>query len=119
MSSRPTEPRRAPQSPACSNPLPFPRRLEYLGDAVLDFLVTRRIFHDSVLRNPGELSDLRSALVNNCTFAGVIVRSRLHRFLRHAEPRLFRLLPQFESVQERREHCIRSIEVSSAWSASS
>ena len=39
------------------------QRLEFLGDAVLDFLITRHLFdHPSRRFTPGELTDLRAAL---------------------------------------------------------
>uniref|UniRef100_V5GZ09 Endoribonuclease n=1 Tax=Anoplophora glabripennis TaxID=217634 RepID=V5GZ09_ANOGL len=43
-------------------------KLEFLGDAILDFLITCYIYESCGSLNPGELTDLRSALVNNNTF---------------------------------------------------
>ena len=45
------------------------QRLEFLGDAVLDYLITRHLFEDERQHSPGTLTDLRSALVNNTIFA--------------------------------------------------
>lgn len=56
-------------------------KLEFLGDAVLDFLITCYIYESCGKLNPGELTDLRSALVNNNTFASLVVRNGLHKFL--------------------------------------
>lgn len=56
-------------------------KLEFLGDAVLDFLITCHIFISNSRLSPGELTDLRSALVNNNTFASLVVRNGLHKFL--------------------------------------
>lgn len=56
-------------------------RLEFLGDAILDFLLTCYIYENSTTLNPGELTDLRSALVNNNTFASLVVRYNLHKYL--------------------------------------
>lgn len=56
-------------------------KLEFLGDAVLDFLVTCYIYESCGKLDPGQLTDLRSALVNNNTFASLIVRNGLHKFL--------------------------------------
>lgn len=51
------------------------QRLEFLGDAVLDFLITRHLFnHPSRRFTPGELTDLRAALVNNNIFAALAVK---------------------------------------------
>lgn len=59
------------------------QRLEFLGDAVLDFLITRHFYRNSEVlkRDPGLLTDLRSAAVNNECFARVAVRHNLHVYL--------------------------------------
>lgn len=54
-------------------------RLEFLGDAILDFLITSYIFESCGNLKPGELTDLRSALVNNVTFASYVVKLGLHK----------------------------------------
>lgn len=56
-------------------------RLEFLGDAILDFLITCYIYESCGKLDPGELTDLRSALVNNNTFASLVVRNGLHKHL--------------------------------------
>lgn len=56
-------------------------KLEFLGDAVLDFLVTCFIFEKCDDLSPGDLTDLRSALVNNNTFASFVVRLGLHKYM--------------------------------------
>ncbi|XP_003377020.1 putative ribosomal protein S7e [Trichinella spiralis] len=40
-------------------------RLEFLGDAILDYLISRHLYSSKRIRSPGLLSDLRAALVNN------------------------------------------------------
>ena len=61
------------------------QRLEFLGDAVLDFLITKHFYVNStnIKQDPGLLSDLRSAAVNNECFARVAVRHNLHLYLLH------------------------------------
>lgn len=56
-------------------------QLEFLGDAVLDFLITSYIIEQCPTMDPGRLTDLRSSLVNNVTLACVIVRNKIHKFL--------------------------------------
>lgn len=56
-------------------------KLEFLGDAVLDCLITFHIYEANSTLTPGDLTDLRSALVNNNTFASLVVRNGLHKFL--------------------------------------
>ncbi|KAG7298937.1 hypothetical protein JYU34_017404 [Plutella xylostella] len=56
-------------------------RLEFLGDAVLDLLITAHCFEHCRTLRPGELTDLRSALVNNVTFAAYVVKLGLHKYI--------------------------------------
>ncbi|CAL4972547.1 unnamed protein product [Urochloa decumbens] len=60
------------------------QRLEFLGDAVLDILLTRHLFLSHKDTDEGELTDLRSASVNNENFAQVAVKHNLHCFLQHS-----------------------------------
>lgn len=62
------------------------QRLEFLGDAVLDYLITRHLYEDARMHSPGALTDLRSALVNNTIFASLAVRHGFHRYFRHLSP---------------------------------
>ena len=64
------------------------QRLEFLGDAVLDYLVTCHIYKRFPDYSPGQISCMRSALVNNISFAELTVQLRLHSFLLHASPSL-------------------------------
>ena len=41
------------------------QRLEFLGDSVLDFLITRSLYEENSASKPGELTDRRSVVVNN------------------------------------------------------
>ncbi|OMO86445.1 hypothetical protein COLO4_21161 [Corchorus olitorius] len=57
------------------------QRLEFLGDSVLDLLITQYLYHHHTDIDQGELTDLRSASVNNENFAQVVVRHDLHKHL--------------------------------------
>ncbi|KAJ4709652.1 Dicer-like protein [Melia azedarach] len=57
------------------------QRLEFLGDAVLDYLITSYLYSVYPNLKPGQLTDLRSALVNNQAFANVAVNRSFHKFL--------------------------------------
>ncbi|PHU09303.1 Endoribonuclease Dicer -like protein 3 [Capsicum chinense] len=59
------------------------QRLEFLGDAVLDILITWYLYQKHKDIDPGELTDLRAASVNNDNFAYAAVRSDLHVHLQH------------------------------------
>ncbi|XP_046601014.1 endoribonuclease Dicer isoform X4 [Neodiprion lecontei] len=81
-------------------------RLEFLGDAILDFLITAYIFENFDNLSPGQLTDLRSALVNNIIFACLAVRYGLHTYLLAYSPLLIDMVDKFVAFQEQREHAI-------------
>ncbi|KAI3983849.1 hypothetical protein MKX01_011557 [Papaver californicum] len=64
------------------------QRLEFVGDAVLDHLITRHLFFTYTDLPPGRLTDLRAAAVNNENFARVVVKHKLHLHLRHGSSAL-------------------------------
>ncbi|XP_018328603.1 endoribonuclease Dcr-1 isoform X2 [Agrilus planipennis] len=82
------------------------QRLEFLGDAVLDYLITRHLYEDSRMHSPGALTDLRSALVNNTIFASLAVRHGFHRFFRHLSPGLHEVIERFVRIQEESGHAL-------------
>ncbi|XP_002982062.2 endoribonuclease Dicer homolog 2 [Selaginella moellendorffii] len=59
------------------------QRLEYLGDAVLDYLIVLHLYASYPSLQPGLLNDLKVATVNNVWFAFVAVRHNFHKYLRH------------------------------------
>ena len=82
------------------------QRLEFLGDAVLDYLITRHLYEDSRMHSPGALTDLRSALVNNTIFASLAVRNGFHRYFRHMSPGLHEVIERFIHLQEESGHML-------------
>ncbi|XP_038213849.1 endoribonuclease Dicer isoform X2 [Zerene cesonia] len=83
-------------------------RLEFLGDAILDFLITSYIYENCGDLKPGELTDLRSALVNNVTFASYVVKLGLHKFLcSNINPVLDNAILTFAEHQEQRDYEIQ------------
>jgi endoribonuclease Dicer len=82
------------------------QRLEFLGDAVLDYLITRHLYEDRRLHSPGALTDLRSALVNNTIFASLAVRHGFHKYFRHLSPALNEVIDRFVRIQHQNGHCI-------------
>ncbi|KAK3907436.1 Endoribonuclease Dicer [Frankliniella fusca] len=81
-------------------------RLEFVGDAVLDFLITAHIYENCGRLTPGELTDLRSALVNNITFACISVRYQFYKFLNAGSIALLGAIDRFAKFQEDRKHVI-------------
>ncbi|KAK9499033.1 hypothetical protein O3M35_003549 [Rhynocoris fuscipes] len=82
------------------------QRLEFLGDAVLDYLITRHLYEDKRAHSPGALTDLRSALVNNTIFASLAVKHGFHKYFRHLSPGLGEVVQRFVTIQEENSHAI-------------
>lgn len=82
------------------------QQLEFLGDAVLDFLVSSYIYEQCPRMDPGKLTDLRSALVNNVTLACVVVREKIHKFLLAENLLLTETIKRFATYQENNQHRI-------------
>jgi endoribonuclease Dicer len=55
---------------------------------------------------PGALTDLRSALVNNTTFAVLAERYEFHRYFKHLSPSLNQIMDKFIKAQEENGHSI-------------
>nr|XP_034838755.1 endoribonuclease Dcr-1 [Maniola hyperantus] len=82
------------------------QRLEFLGDAILDYLITRHLYEDPRRHSPGALTDLRSALVNNTIFATLAARHGFHKYFRHMSPGLNDVLTKYVKIQEENGHSI-------------
>lgn len=82
------------------------QRLEFLGDAVLDYLITRHLYEDPQKHSPGALTDLRSALVNNTIFASLAVRFGFHKYFKHFSPGLQMVIDRFVRIQTELGHKI-------------
>ncbi|KAJ3082173.1 hypothetical protein HDU99_003427, partial [Rhizoclosmatium hyalinum] len=68
--------------------LPSYEALEFLGDAVLDWIVMQYLFHTYSTLSPDKLTDLRQAAVNNESFCRLAVSIGLQGHLRHSVPSL-------------------------------
>ncbi|CAF2107810.1 unnamed protein product [Rotaria magnacalcarata] len=75
-------------------------RLEFLGDAVLDFLVTRHIFITDTKITPGRVTDIRQDLSNNGRLAYILVAYRLHTKILHNSPDLFGKIQMYAGDNE-------------------
>ncbi|CAL4933981.1 unnamed protein product [Urochloa decumbens] len=71
------------------------QRLEFLGDSVLDLLITRHLYASHTDIDPGELTDLRSALVSNENFAQSVVRNNIHNHLQHGSGILLEQITEY------------------------
>ena len=76
------------------------QRLEFIGDAVLDLLVTQFLFNDEKEHSPGELTDLRQALVNNNFFAYLSTKHNFHKFISYESKNMFGELDNYLKIQK-------------------
>ncbi|KAG5545609.1 hypothetical protein RHGRI_017935 [Rhododendron griersonianum] len=63
-------------------------RLEYVGDSVLNLLISREDYFAYPDLQPGKLTRLRAANVDTEKLARVAVKHNLHKYLRHEKPLL-------------------------------
>ncbi|KAF5749551.1 hypothetical protein HS088_TW04G01520 [Tripterygium wilfordii] len=77
------------------------QRLEFLGDAVLDYLMTSYLFSVYPNLKPGQLTDLRSVSVNNKAFASVAVDLCFQKFLISDSPALSDAIKKYEEFAKR------------------
>ncbi|MCD7450057.1 hypothetical protein HAX54_003113 [Datura stramonium] len=70
-------------------------RLEYVGDSVLNLMITKQQFSKYPNLPPGLLSPLRAANVDTEKLARVAVKHSFHKYLRHGRPILTRRIQSF------------------------
>ena len=80
------------------------QQLEFYGDSVLNFLVTSYIYERCPSMTPGQLTDLRSALVNNVTLACLCVRYNLHPYILSQNAALSEAIGHFVDFQQKNHH---------------
>ena len=79
------------------------QKMEFVGDAILDYLVTLYLYEHFPNLNHGDVTDFRSGLVNNFTLAFLAVKKNLHQSLRHMSPPLLDVIGQFLKFLEEQE----------------
>ncbi|CAO3629586.1 unnamed protein product [Mucor hiemalis] len=89
------------------------QRLEFLGDAVLDYCVTNYLFQTYSLAPPGILHDLRKSSVNNEILSVLCIQLRLSGHIRHMSDRLVGAMKDFEL--ECKEAQRRGVDVGEYW----
>ncbi|KAJ3708060.1 hypothetical protein LUZ61_011765 [Rhynchospora tenuis] len=57
------------------------QRLEFLGDAVLEYIITSYLYSAYPALKPGQITDLRSIAINNTSLAHMAVKRALHKHL--------------------------------------
>ena len=76
------------------------QRLEYLGDAVLDFLVTKYLFEQHRELSPGKMTLMRQAAVCNETFSFLAVKYHFKKLIKQSSPELFAKMNQYQRALE-------------------
>ncbi|XP_020248629.1 endoribonuclease Dicer homolog 3a [Asparagus officinalis] len=80
------------------------QRLEFLGDAALDLVITWHLFQTYKDIDPGELTDLRSASISNESFARCAIRHKLQQHLQHSSGLLSEQITEYAMrLEEARE----------------
>lgn len=78
--------------------VPCYQRLEFLGDAVLDFCVTQYLFEKYHTAPPGILHDLRKSSVNNDILSVLCIQLELHVHIRHFSTNFPLAVEQFQEL---------------------
>ncbi|KAI0939123.1 hypothetical protein AcV5_000626 [Taiwanofungus camphoratus] len=63
-------------------------RLEFIGDAILDFFVVRHAFDRYPHLSPGGITLIKQAMVSNSALAALCVSCGLHEHIQHVAPEL-------------------------------
>lgn len=71
------------------------QRLEFLGDAVLDYLITVHMYEEYPNISPKLLTDLRSASVNNDCYAHAAFKAGLNKHILHMSSELHKQMTMY------------------------
>lgn len=94
---------------------PCYQRLEFLGDAILEFLVTQHLYFRHAKLSPGDLTDIRQALLNNNIFATISVKYKYNKYLKQMSPMWFKTIKDFitkvedETEERGQDHVSRTL----------
>ncbi|KAB7502303.1 putative aarF domain-containing protein kinase 1 [Armadillidium nasatum] len=80
------------------------QRLEFLGDSILDYLITGYLFSKNQSYTPGQLTDLKSHYVKNETLARIAVQFNFHKYMFHMAPKLDNTIQKFIHMLEQGEY---------------
>lgn len=69
-------------------------------------MITTYIIEHCYQKTPGEITDIRSSLVNNITFASLSARIGLHRFILAKSVQMTEAIDRFYEHQQKNNHKI-------------
>ncbi|KAJ2251460.1 Dicer-like protein 1, partial [Coemansia sp. RSA 455] len=85
------------------------QRLEFLGDAVLDYFITRRYYDYQPDLRPHRITLVKHVACSNDLFALIVVCNSLHKFVRHSSPVLASSVRDYEfRLAQARKTWVRS-----------
>ncbi|KAJ2708321.1 Dicer-like protein 1, partial [Coemansia spiralis] len=73
------------------------QRLEFLGDAVLDYFITERYYNFQPALTPHRITLVKHIAASNDLFAVILVCNGLHRHIRHSSPMIRDVVRDYES----------------------
>ncbi|RLM75497.1 hypothetical protein C2845_PM15G13970 [Panicum miliaceum] len=73
------------------------QRMEFLGDAVLEYLMTSYLYSAYPDLKPGQITDLKSLAVKNTSFAHVAIKKSIHKYLIKDSKYLMAAVNKFEN----------------------
>eukprot|EP00158_Paraphelidium_tribonemae_P006877 Partr_v1_DN28013_c1_g1_i1_m57606 putative Dicer-like endonuclease involved in cleaving double- stranded RNA in the RNA interference (RNAi) pathway. Produces 21 to 25 bp dsRNAs (siRNAs) which target the selective destruction of homologous RNAs leading to sequence-specific suppression of gene expression, called post-transcriptional gene silencing (PTGS). Part of a broad host defense response against viral infection and transposons len=79
---------------------PSYQRLEFLGDALLDFIIARYLYIKYPNSKPSQLSDMKQNAVNNSSFARISIDFNLVPHIMHSSNVLMKQLSEYMSWYE-------------------
>lgn len=82
------------------------QRLEFIGDAILNYLVTLSLYEDPLEHSYNTLEELKSALISNSLFTSLAVRYDFHKYFRHLTPGLNKVIDRFVKVRKSKRYNI-------------
>ncbi|KAI9249991.1 dicer-2 protein [Sporodiniella umbellata] len=88
---------------------PCYQRLEFLGDAILDFLVIRYLYTTYPQAEPGEITTLKDSCVNNHVLGIICLNQGLHKHIIHYSGKLIRSIEFLENEVRELKACGRDV----------
>ncbi|CAI2738648.1 unnamed protein product, partial [Dicrocoelium dendriticum] len=86
--------------------------LEFLGDAVLGYIITVYLYRTHVDFDPGRLTESRANIVSNNSLACAVVEHKIHRFIYHSQPSFDAAVSYLNFILERTTCFAEQLEVS-------
>ncbi|CAL8107677.1 unnamed protein product [Calicophoron daubneyi] len=77
------------------------QRLEFLGDAVLGYVVTINLYNQHTEYDPGKLTESRSNIVSNNSLAGAVVEHKIYPYILHNQPFFDSVVSSVICIQEK------------------